>query len=170
MHFHLFKAEHDYDIRFTRECKDVKYRNDDYGKYLSEKVSSRKEINNLEGEWDVPRGHSFFDWPLDDDLLLDVFVANKTLETIEQGKLIKENTWFMCVSFTDPHNPWNANKRFAEKYRKMEDLPLRDLVEWEINSKPIEYTRHRNGYGGEVLRFAFHLSEKETETRDSDQV
>lgn len=154
MHFHPFKADgfYDYDIRITLEGKDRDYRDDDYEKYLNKKGTSRKKLREFSVESDIPKGQSFYDWPHDEDLHADAFVGIKTVETIRNDLLSKEKPWFMWVSFTGPHNPWNAPGRLAKLYREMDDLPTGDYVEGELNSKPIHYTRHRYGYGGNLMQ------------------
>lgn len=153
MHFHPFKADgyYDYDIRVTLEGKDAGYRDDDYEKYLAEKGYSRKQLQQQTDGSDIPRGQSFFDWQLDENLHADAFVGNQAVETIQNDNLSKEKPWFMWVSFTGPHNPWNAPERFAKLYREMDDLPTGNFVEGELDTKPIHYTRHRYGYGGDLM-------------------
>ncbi len=154
MHFHPFKSDgyYDYDIRITLEGKDRNYRDDDYEKYLEERGTSRKELRKQRDTTNIPRGQSFFDWQLDEEFHADAFVGVKTVETIQNEKLSNEKPWFMWVSFTGPHNPWNAPERFARLYRNMDDLPTGNFIEGELNSKPIDYTRHRYGYGGDLMR------------------
>lgn len=153
MHFHPFEVDdnYDYDVRVTLEGKDALYRNDDYECYLNEKGLSRKDIRALSDGNDIPRGQSFFDWPLDESLHADAFVGIKTLEVIRCRNLSGQSPWFMWVSFTGPHNPWNAPARLTQPYRDMKDLPTGDFVEGELESKPLDYTRHRYGYGGDLM-------------------
>ncbi len=151
MHFHPFTADYDYDLRYSLEGKDRKYRDDDYEAYLNERGSKRLDIYNLNRDSKIPRGQSFFDWPLDEDLHADAFVGNKSVEAVQSGILKKDKPWFMWVSFTGPHNPWNAPERFSSIYRNMEDLPSGDFVAGELDNKPLDYTRHRYGYGGNLF-------------------
>lgn len=153
MHFSPFKADYDYDHRITQEGKDRHYRDDDYERYLEERGSSRKDIKNLKGDRKVPRSQSFFDWPLDEDLHPDAFVAHKTIEAIRNGVLKQDSSWFMWVSFTGPHNPWNAPGRLTAVYRNMDNLPNGDFVKGELAAKPIDFSRHRYGYGGDLFEY-----------------
>lgn len=153
MHFHPFKADYDYDYRVTLEGKDRNYRDDDYEAYLAEHGSSRQAIKNAKHkDPNIPPGMGYFDWDLDEKLHPDAFVGIKTREAIQKDVLKKDNPWFMWVSFTGPHNPWNAPKRYASIYREMEDLPEADFTKGEIDQKPIDYTRHRYGYGGGLMQ------------------
>ena len=163
MHFSPFEADYDYDLRITLEGKDRSYRDDDYEKYLAKKGSSRKEIQKLKGKRNVPRGQSFFDWPLDEDLHPDAFVANKTIEAIRNDALKQDSAWFMWMSFTGPHNPWNAPGRLTNIYRNIDNLPTGDFIEGELDSKPVDFSRHRYGYGGNLLNYydSLPLNEKD---------
>jgi arylsulfatase A-like enzyme len=163
MHFHPFQADYDYDLRISLEGKDVAHRDDDYEHYLAERGTSRRQIKALEGDGPLklPRGQSFFDWPLDEELHADAFVGRKTHETIRNDSLAKDKPWFTWVSFTGPHNPWNAPQRLADIYRNMNDLPTGDFVAGELNSKPLDYTRHRYGYGGNLFAVYDQASEEE---------
>jgi len=162
MHWHPIQADYNYDIRITLEGKDRAYRDDDYERYLAERGSSRKALKALRSDraLKLPRGQSIFDWPVDEALHADAFVGIKTIETIEQERLAQDRPWFMWTSFTGPHNPWNSPKRFAQVYRDM-DLPDADFVAGELNTKPIEYSRHRYGYGGDLFSVYDKLSAQE---------
>ena len=67
----------------------------------------------------------------------------------------------MWVSFTGPHNPWNAPERYAKIYREMKDLPTGNFIEGELALKPLDYTRHRNGYGGDIMQIYDDLNNAE---------
>ena len=161
MHFYPFPGEYDYDVRISLEGKGRNYRDDDYEKYLEEKGSSRKAIAALSDGTATPRGQSFFDWTLDEKLHPDAFVGIKTVETIQNKILSKDRHWFMWVSFTGPHNPWNAPERYAKIYREMSDLPTGNFVEGELALKPLDYTRHRYGYGGDLMQIYDNLNSAE---------
>ncbi|MCT4646682.1 MAG: sulfatase-like hydrolase/transferase [Carboxylicivirga sp.] len=168
MHFHPFKSGdyregyYDYDVRVTLEGKAAKYKDDDYEKYLNEHGTSRKELLSKAKQLnEVSHLQTFFDWHIEEELHADAFVGKKAIETIEQNKLSKDKPWFMWVSFTGPHNPWNAPERFSKQYREMEDLPLGDFVKGELAQKPLDYTRHRYGYGGDLMKLYDKSSDKE---------
>ena len=161
MHFYPRFADYDYDIRVSLEGKDVAYRNDDYEKYLESKGTSRRILKEENKGNGLPSGQSYADWTFDEELHADAFVGNKALEVIEKKQLSDEKPWFMWVSFTGPHNPWNAPKRWADYYRAMTDLPNGEFVEGELDNKPIDYTRHRFGYGGDLMR----IYDKSSETQ-----
>lgn len=164
MHWHLpSKEAYHYDIRISLEGKDAPYVNDDYESFLVERGYSRKHIKALKAEsgLQLPRGQSCFDWPLDEDLHADGFVGLKAVETIENNQLATDKPWFMWTSFTGPHNPWNTPKRFSEIYRNMDNLPDADFVEGELKIKPLDYTRHRYGYGGDLFSIYDNLRPEE---------
>lgn len=162
MHFHPFEEDFHFDYRVTLEGKDLAYRDDDYERYLEKRGYSRKKIRELEGNNPgIPRGQSFFDWPLEESLHPDAFVGHKAVEAIRNNVIGAEQLWFLWVSFTGPHNPWNAPSRLARIYREMEDLPAGDFVEGELAEKPLDFTRHRYGYGGDLFDYYDHLTEKE---------
>lgn len=160
MHFHPFKADYDFDIRISLEGKDRDYRDDDYEAYLVENGSSRKEIRSKYVGNGRPQGQDFYPWHLDEKLHADYFVGEKSVETIKKGLLIKDKPWFMWVSFTGPHNPWNPPQRFFDLYENVE-VPTGDFVEGELKNKPIDYTRHRYGYGGDLLKIYDTIQSKE---------
>lgn len=161
MHFHPRFDDYNYDLRITLEGKDVNYQADDYEKYLEAKGTSRKELREAgdNGEW--PRGMSFFDWAADEDLHPDVFVGSQAVESIRSGFLDGDQPWFMWVSFTGPHNPWNAPERLTSYYRELDNLPTGEFTENELENKPIEYSRHRYGYGGNLFHIYDTLPEAE---------
>jgi len=67
---------------------------------------------------------------------------------IERGEL--RAPWFLWVSFPGPHNPWNPPARYSKPYLAIVDLPLGNTFPGELTTKPIDYTRHRYGYGKKV--------------------
>ncbi|MEE4114961.1 MAG: sulfatase-like hydrolase/transferase [Marinilabiliaceae bacterium] len=161
MHFHPRFDDYNYDLRITLEGKDLNYQADDYEKYLESKGTSRKDLRKIgdDGKW--PRGMSFFDWTADEELHPDVFVGSQAVESVKAGFLDGEKPWFMWVSFTGPHNPWNAPGRLASYYRDMEDLPAGEFADSELETKPIEYSRHRYGYGGNLFHIYDTMPEAE---------
>ena len=164
MHFHPFKADYDFDVRISLEGKDRDYRDDDYEKYLEKHGTSRKEIRERYVAKDRPQGQDFYPWHVDEKLHPDYFVGEKAVGTIKSGSINDDRPWFMWVSFTGPHNPWNPPQRYLDQYRDMEDLPTGDFVEGELKIKPIEYTRHRYGYGGNLLKIYDGLNKDEKKT------
>ena len=150
MHFNPFKADYNFDIRISLEGKDRDYRDDDYETYLVENGTSRKAIRDRYVDSGLPSGQDFYAWNVDEKLHPDYFVGEKSVETINSGVFTKENPWFMWVSFTGPHNPWNPPQRFLDMY-KDEEIPTGDFIEGELKDKPIDYSRHRYGYGGDLL-------------------
>jgi len=161
MHFHPRFDDYNYDLRITLEGKDRDFQTDDYEKFLESKGTNRKELRKVgdDGLW--PRGQSFFDWKADEELHPDVFVGSQAVESIRHGFLDGDQPWFMWVSFTGPHNPWNAPERLTAQYREMDDLPTGEFVPRELSHKPIEYSRHRYGYGGDLFHLYDSLPEKE---------
>ncbi|WP_299556353.1 sulfatase-like hydrolase/transferase [Seonamhaeicola sp.] len=150
MHFHPFKADYNFDIRISLEGKDRDYRDDDYEAYLVKNGTSRKAIREKDIGTDLPSGQAFYPWHVDEILHPDYFVGEKSVETIKNGALTQDKPWFMWVSFTGPHNPWNPPKRYFDLYKDVE-VPTGHFVEGELKNKPIDYTRHRYGYGGNLM-------------------
>lgn len=150
MHFHPFKTNYNFDIRISLEGKDRDYRDDDYEAYLFENGTSRKAIREKDIGTNLPSGQAFYPWHVNEILHPDYFVGEKSVETIKSGVLTRDKPWFMWVSFTGPHNPWNPPKRFFDLYKNVE-VPTGEFIEGELNNKPIDYTRHRYGYGSNLM-------------------
>ncbi|MFS4418011.1 sulfatase [Maribacter sp. 2307ULW6-5] len=162
MHFNPFGADYDFDVYQSLEGKDRDYRNDDYEKYLEEHGTSRKEIRKNHVDNGRPPGQDFYPWHIAEKLHPDYFVGEMAVETITDGAINKEKPWFMWVSFTGPHNPWNPPKRFFEDYPPAK-MPDAKFMEGELKNKPIEYTRHRYGYGRDLLSIYDKLPGEEQE-------
>ncbi len=150
MHFHPRGDDYNFDIRISLEGKDVKYRDDDYEAYLEKHQYSRADIRTFKSDWGLPPGQDIYDWPLADSLHADGFVGHAAINTVANDHLAKDRPWFLWVSFTGPHNPWNAPKKYVDLYEGIE-VPMGDFVSGELQKKPIEYSRHRYGYGGDLF-------------------
>ncbi len=166
MHFSPWDAgSYYYDVRIIHEGQDLgNHLDDDYNKFLKKHGLDRDKIRDVQGPFNLKGGNSVYDWPFDEELHHDNFVADQTLRIIHEDRLSQNDPWFMWISFSGPHNPWNPPKRYAEPYRNMKNLPLGDFREDnELREKPIEYTRHRYGYGGNVFELYDAMSDEEKE-------
>lgn len=152
MHFHPWQEDYNFHIRIVHEGQDLGNQvDDDYNKYFRQHGFDRDQIRKFRGTYEISGGQAVYNWPLDEKLHHDCFVGDESIKVITTGRMNKDIPWFMWISFSGPHNPWNPPKRCADLYRMMEDLPTGDFVEGELNSKPLEYTRHRYGYGKKLL-------------------
>ncbi|UJH67838.1 sulfatase [Allomuricauda sp. SCSIO 65647] len=163
MHFHPFQEDYYYDHRVTLEGKDRDYRDDDYEKYLEAQGTSRKALRAAYSSTGRPRGQDFYPWPADEKLHPDYFVGEAAVDAIKSGEITAEKPWFMWVSFTGPHNPWNPPKRFFDRYSDLDKIPDALFTEGELIDKPIEYSRHRYGYGGNLMQHYDSLPKNEQE-------
>ena len=151
MHFYPFDGDYNFDTRISLEGKDRSYRDDDYEAYLEQHGLSRKIIRNGSGRWKLPQGQDIYDWPFEEALHADGFVGKKAAEIIDSNAFASDKPWFFWVSFTGPHNPWNPPERSSNMYKGNPGLPTGDFLPGELKDKPIEYTRHRYGYGGNLF-------------------
>jgi arylsulfatase A-like enzyme len=144
MHFYPWdKGSYHFDIRISHEGQDLDNKfDDDYNKFLKKHGLDRDKIRQVRGPFDLKGGNNVYDWPFDAKLHHDNFVADETIRIIKEGNLTKEKPWFMWVSFTGPHNPWNPPKRYAKPYRKMNNLPLGDIRETSYKSRTLWKFNH----------------------------
>lgn len=130
--FHVFEWSHDHALRqasnaYHRWLKghNVKY----------EVTPSNESIyvdNGMPTEWHQSR-----------------FCANKAIEFIQTNEEF-DNPWMFMVNFFDPHSPFDPPREYFEKYLdKLDDLPLPNYKEGELDSKPyiqkLEHTESING-------------------------
>jgi len=109
MHFHPWQNDCHFDIRVVHEGQDLgNQTDDDYNKYLKQHGYDRDQLRKIKGLYNLTGGQAVYDWPLDEKLHHDYFVGNETVKAIRKGQLKTDRPWFMWVSFTGPHNPWNA--------------------------------------------------------------
>ncbi|MHC4147469.1 MAG: sulfatase family protein [Planctomycetota bacterium] len=142
MHFHPWDRMAGYDRRIIHEGKH-NMAPDDYEKFLNAHGHSRRELlKNIGG------GMAVCDWPLDESLHHDVFIGTQARGIIERDEL--ERPWFLWVSFVGPHNPWDPPARYSRPYKQIR-LPLGNTFDGELQTKPIDHTRHRYGYGRPVF-------------------
>jgi arylsulfatase A-like enzyme len=119
---------------------------DDYADFLSTRGLARDDYLRI--GVDAPTPH-VYDWPWDESWHIDGYVGDRALEIVERAEL--EAPWFFWVSFNGPHNPWDSPARCSAPYKEME-LPLGHTYPGELETKPIDHTRLRYNYTGEIAR------------------
>ena len=132
--------------RITCESRDGSPPDDNYELFLKESGWTRQKIKEFQGKYQIRPGNAVFDWPIDENLYFDNYIADQALNLINKDELDRK-PWFFWLSFCGPHNPWTAPRRYTEPYREMKNLPLGAAREGELMDKPIDYTRHRYCYG-----------------------
>jgi arylsulfatase A-like enzyme len=145
MHFRPWEMMAGFDRRIIAEGQGNKFP-DDFDKMLNARGLDRRKLLSIVGKFGLTGSQATYDWPLDEELHIDNFVGAQALGVVERGEL--KGPWFMWVSFPGPHSPWNPPARYSKPYLDMEDLPTGNTFPGELKTKPLEYTRHRYGYGG----------------------
>ena len=134
---------------------------DDYGKFLEENGWARALIKSFRGLHNIKPGNAVYDWPLEESLYPDNYIADQAIELIESGEFDDKDQWFFHLSFCGPHNPWTAPPRLSSYYLSLEELPIGVSKENELMGKPIDYTRHRYCYGETMWEVYDYLSKEE---------
>lgn len=148
MHFYPWDEMYGFDRRIIAEGQGSKYP-DDYEALLKQHGLDRRKLLEIKGKFGLTGAQATYDWPYEEELHIDSYVGNQARNLIERGQL--KGPWFLWVSFPGPHNPWNAPARYSRPYLEMESLPTGDTFPGELKTKPIDYTRHRYGYGKKVF-------------------
>ncbi len=148
MHFRPWERMDGFDRRVIAEGQGSKYP-DDYDTYLRRFGLDKRKLLDIVGKFGNRWAQAVYDWPHDEALHVDNYVGRQARGIIERGEL--KGPWFLWVSFPGPHNPWNPPARYSKPYLEMEDLPIGETFPGELRTKPIEYTRHRYGYGRPVF-------------------
>ncbi len=116
---------------------------DDYAAFLAEHGLKRDDYLRLGVESEIPQ---VYDWPWDESLHIDAWVGDQARGVIERGELSDgEDPWFLWVSFTGPHNPWDPPREYSDPYNAME-LPLGHTFPDELATKPRDHTRLKYNY------------------------
>ena len=136
---------------------------DDYERFIEKSGWSRKQIKEFRGVHNIQPGNAVYDWPLDEKLFFDNYIADQALELINGGEIDGKDNWFFWLSFCGPHNPWTAPGRCTAPYRQMKNLPLGNYREGELMTNPIDFTRHRYCYGESMWEVYDYLSPPEQE-------
>lgn len=113
---------------------------DDYAAFLARHGMKRDDYLRLGVESEIPQ---VYDWPWDESLHIDAFVGDQARGVVERGEL--EGPWFLWVSFTGAHNPWDPPKKYSEPYDRLE-LPLGHTFPGELATKPKDHTRLKYNY------------------------
>ncbi len=149
MHFSPRERMAGYDIKISAEGKGNgaadTIRKDDYELYLESAGKTRFDYLKYQDSTDI---YGLYDFPLDDTLHVDYYVGEQTVRLIDQDRL--KGPWFMWVSFSGPHNPWDPPARYTEKYLQ-KDLPAARYVPKELQSKPYAHTITRFNYTRKVV-------------------
>jgi len=148
MHFHPWDGMHGFDRRIIAGGQGNRAL-DDYDTFLRGHGLDRGKLLEIEGKFGMTGGQAVYDWPYDEALHIDNYVGNQARGVIERGEL--KGPWFLWVSFPGPHNPWNPPAEYSKPYLEMDDLPIGNTFDGELKTKPIDYTRHRYGYGRKVF-------------------
>jgi len=131
---------------------------DDYYFYLRKAGKTRFDYLRYQDSTDI---YGVFDWPMDDTLDIDYFVAEETVKFVKEGRL--DGPWFLWVSFNGPHNPWDPPARYSEMYLNSE-LPEARNIPRELEGKPYAHTITRFNYTRKVVDYLDQYPDKRDES------
>ena len=151
----------DFHRRIECYSRDGSPADDDYGKFLKKNGWSRALIKSFRGLHNIQPGNAVYDWPLDERLYPDNYIADQAIGLIKSGEFDDKDQWFFHLSFCGPHNPWTAPPRLSSYYLSLNELPIGVSKDNELMDKPIDYTRHRYCYGETMWEVYDYLSKEE---------
>ena len=151
----------DFHRRIECYSRDGSPDDDDYGKFLEKNGWSRALIKSFRGIHNIQPGNAVYDWPLDESLYPDNYIADQAIGLIESGEFDDKDQWFFHLSFCGPHNPWTSPPRLSSYYLSLDELPIGVSKDDELMGKPIDYTRHRYCYGETMWEVYDYLSKEE---------
>lgn len=158
MHFKPWERMAGFDVRITAEGKKNGARDtllrDDYAKFLEVNGLNRWDYLRLQKDTEV---YGVYDWPFADSLHTDHFVGERSVRFISKDSL--PEPWFMWISFSGPHNPWDPPARYTQKYLEKELPKARSFI-GELDSKPQDHRRVRYNYTGRLPRYMENNPEK----------
>jgi len=150
MHFKPWDRMAGFDERIIADCQGNGYRDttkrDDYYYYLKQAGMTRYDYLRYQDSTDL---FGVYYWPFADSLDIDYYVGEQTVRYIEGDKL-KEDPWFLWVSFNGPHNPWDPPAEYMDYYLGKE-LPPARYLENELEKKPFAHTITRYNYTRKVV-------------------
>ncbi|ONI44124.1 sulfatase [Candidatus Epulonipiscioides gigas] len=145
LHFAESKIDTGFDKEILVDGHAVGYKSNLMGEYLKYLAQNKVAPNQLYRKTSMSGG----EWLVDTKFHIDYFLGEKGKQEIKN--LAKDKPWFLNLSFSGPHHPYDLDgTKYANMY-KLEDMTIPEAKYEHLNQKP-KHFKEMDSYANIYLK------------------